>query len=496
MLQRSTGLLEAQRDDIAGGDGADNHTNSSATSEAISDNDDPDALSEPGGSLVADQAEEDDFEGNRNRAQGQDVSMDTHDFKLEANIALQEEGSAPCNHTEDVISNLKSNGPGRKSSIGFEAETEERSFPALSFRELNERNRPNLASLTKEEGSPGAAARDPSASPPSHINPFQHSSGYCLPQTTEVDNGTPRALSVPDPPFPSFSPPVPFEEDLQIDISRSGICTTANDRSGCGPLTAAPNDSSSSNLYIKRSNQTPIDGKEHTLTVNGYHKEDESIVLPTLPGSGLPIADDAEYPVMDIEAKDHEYDDDAKEFSNLPHTSANYEDHLEYARPYEKMPLELGSPSLLSVGDRSDEARVHKASVVSAVDGSLLDENLAAPVSPALLVEGKRQRRSRAVWTPEDNPPSAPPKISRVEEIGESTPELSSDEDAESEEVTESGSERNSIVLSPEGKDSRVRAPFLLRGVLRPYQQGGLEWLASLYANKMNGILADEMGLG
>lgn len=42
----------------------------------------------------------------------------------------------------------------------------------------------------------------------------------------------------------------------------------------------------------------------------------------------------------------------------------------------------------------------------------------------------------------------------------------------------------------------RLHAPFLLRGNLRPYQQTGFEWLASLYANNANGILADEMGLG
>ncbi|TFY59646.1 hypothetical protein EVJ58_g5650 [Rhodofomes roseus] len=41
-----------------------------------------------------------------------------------------------------------------------------------------------------------------------------------------------------------------------------------------------------------------------------------------------------------------------------------------------------------------------------------------------------------------------------------------------------------------------VKAPFLLRGNLRPYQQSGLEWLASLHTNNLNGILADEMGLG
>lgn len=44
--------------------------------------------------------------------------------------------------------------------------------------------------------------------------------------------------------------------------------------------------------------------------------------------------------------------------------------------------------------------------------------------------------------------------------------------------------------------NTKVVAPLLLRGVLRPYQQSGLEWLASLHVNNLNGILADEMGLG
>ena len=42
----------------------------------------------------------------------------------------------------------------------------------------------------------------------------------------------------------------------------------------------------------------------------------------------------------------------------------------------------------------------------------------------------------------------------------------------------------------------KVNPPFLLRGTLRPYQHSGLEWLASLHTNGLNGILADEMGLG
>ncbi len=55
---------------------------------------------------------------------------------------------------------------------------------------------------------------------------------------------------------------------------------------------------------------------------------------------------------------------------------------------------------------------------------------------------------------------------------------------------------RASSIVSSDRHAARSRQPFLLRGQLRPYQQIGFEWLASLYANGVNGILADEMGLG
>ncbi|PWA97010.1 SNF2-related, N-terminal domain-containing protein [Artemisia annua] len=42
-----------------------------------------------------------------------------------------------------------------------------------------------------------------------------------------------------------------------------------------------------------------------------------------------------------------------------------------------------------------------------------------------------------------------------------------------------------------------LRQPSMLRcGILRDYQLVGLQWMLSLYNNKLNGILADEMGLG
>lgn len=49
-------------------------------------------------------------------------------------------------------------------------------------------------------------------------------------------------------------------------------------------------------------------------------------------------------------------------------------------------------------------------------------------------------------------------------------------------------------------REKVTRQPAYLKppknGKLREYQMVGLEWMLSLYNNKLNGILADEMGLG
>lgn len=46
-------------------------------------------------------------------------------------------------------------------------------------------------------------------------------------------------------------------------------------------------------------------------------------------------------------------------------------------------------------------------------------------------------------------------------------------------------------------KEEITHQPSLLEGgILKSYQIVGLQWLVSLYNNKLNGVLADEMGLG
>ncbi|WVO18354.1 hypothetical protein L204_106069 [Cryptococcus depauperatus] len=147
-----------------------------------------------------------------------------------------------------------------------------------------------------------------------------------------------------------------------------------------------------------------------------------------------------------------------------------------------------------------------------------------------IILNGKRQRKKRDLWSPDDAGPQAlvdkrkkekkdrhggdiafSVKQDEYQELQESEGEDEEDEeedddnDEEDEEETEDDDveeeegqkeAEDRIAGKNELDTQRVRQPFLLRGTLRPYQQSGLEWLASLWNNNMNGILADEMGLG
>ena len=62
---------------------------------------------------------------------------------------------------------------------------------------------------------------------------------------------------------------------------------------------------------------------------------------------------------------------------------------------------------------------------------------------------------------------------------------------------TAEGGGTTSYYSSAHVHSEEVRQPsILVGGDLKEYQLTGLQWLVSLYNNKLNGILADEMGLG
>jgi helicase SWR1 len=212
----------------------------------------------------------------------------------------------------------------------------------------------------------------------------------------------------------------------------------------------------------------------------------------------------------DVSEKDHELDVEMEEAEGPGAGAEDSEDEGLLADadiPIEELLKRYGYPmpgdARSQVEDNGDTSEIKAEGVGIETDKSLLDENLLAPTSPpVLIVEGKRQRRVRQVWTPEDNPPP-PPKRVKIEEVEaepespEPTPSLTSEETEEEDEEEEQGEGKDGIGEGKEAEEGpKIRPPFLLRGTLRPYQHAGLEWLASLYANNMNGILADEMGLG
>jgi helicase SWR1 len=108
---------------------------------------------------------------------------------------------------------------------------------------------------------------------------------------------------------------------------------------------------------------------------------------------------------------------------------------------------------------------------------------------------------------PPETPSELPPDFSEADDEEQTTEDASDESESDSDdsidetlEVTEDGipSYLKPFLVAPVRWDpaSKVSKPFLLRGTLRPYQQSGLEWLAHLHNNHLNGILADEMGLG
>ncbi|EJF57158.1 hypothetical protein DICSQDRAFT_149972 [Dichomitus squalens LYAD-421 SS1] len=122
-------------------------------------------------------------------------------------------------------------------------------------------------------------------------------------------------------------------------------------------------------------------------------------------------------------------------------------------------------------------------------------EELASTPTPLVVSEAPVAEVQPATFRGNDKSGAGTP----VELPGDPTPAI--DDDVQDDEVEEDSSipyYLRPYAVAPVERDpqAKVKAPLLLRGTLRPYQQSGLEWLASLHARNLNGILADEMGLG
>lgn len=132
-----------------------------------------------------------------------------------------------------------------------------------------------------------------------------------------------------------------------------------------------------------------------------------------------------------------------------------------------------------TMGDKGMEA---ETPAVNGINGHALSDADDAGEPPVVDNEPEAAPETEAASAVEDRPSKTKPSI----EVIESEPV----EDVTTEKsISRSRSRQTS---SP----PRTEIPSLLRGTLREYQHGGLDWLANLYDSETNGILADEMGLG
>jgi len=149
-----------------------------------------------------------------------------------------------------------------------------------------------------------------------------------------------------------------------------------------------------------------------------------------------------------------------------------------------------------------------------AVDHDLLAHEAHVEQKPSrngdLMITGPRELESTPQPTPvtydsETERPDFPTsgESQTIPDIESATP-VADDDDAASlvgdefEEDTRIPRYLKPYAIAPVEWDSTtmIKPPTLLRGILRPYQQTGLEWLASIHERNLNCILADEMGLG
>ncbi|KAJ6590080.1 SNF2 family N-terminal domain-containing protein [Mycena vulgaris] len=153
------------------------------------------------------------------------------------------------------------------------------------------------------------------------------------------------------------------------------------------------------------------------------------------------------------------------------------------------------APDVVSPPRKSASPEPIKSPILGAVaDANIPSEDIdRLPKSPSVTPDESELPAKEDSAGPNLSLDSAPNQDAKEEEEEEDT-----EEEEEGTPEPEIPAYLQPYAVAPVDWDAtkRVTPPLLLRGLLRPYQQSGLEWLASLHLNNLNGILADEMGLG
>ncbi|CAF1511321.1 unnamed protein product [Adineta steineri] len=94
----------------------------------------------------------------------------------------------------------------------------------------------------------------------------------------------------------------------------------------------------------------------------------------------------------------------------------------------------------------------------------------------------------------EDDKSQSPATTTTIEDENETKQELVEDKEMNDLATTAQALQPTGFTLNT--TEVKTPVPFLIKHSLREYQHVGLDWLVTLYENKLNCILADEMGLG
>lgn len=523
MLQRSTGLLEAHRDEFAGREEDEETMDESDGTEDVSSAEDSDEEGEDGG----------DEDGDENQDQDQDLLEDTgvdNDRHREEDSYIKTQlGDEPIHPIEKEDTKVDASDP-----------------PVADTSVIDEDPVTTPANASEENLDTSQPAEDPGNLEAS-VPHGDHQRPGISATTADTEDGSPSdtRLLLDDDTSMIGAPTkgtVPDGSDHAAEHpSNPQVGSEQSQGSGASPkyengprhgqpVLAKPDDTASDSDVGRH--PSPVDGQQsNTDVVQPFDavKHEVSFQSPLSPptvrapsnrkrkrtafalksgntidnGQDDPYAGDVDFKIeatSDLDEKDAKLDE-AMDEADADDRGASEDEGLlaDADMPIEELLKRYGYE--MPNGHHAEEVKVN------GIDQSLTDEALpAAPILPAVVVEGKRQRRVRSVWTPEDNPPPIPkkPKIQVVDEEAEevvsdaSTPKFTSSEEDDDEDDEDEEASGDEIAKEGEGDTdvNRIRPPFLLRGTLRPYQHDGLEWLASLYANNMNGILADEMGLG
>jgi helicase SWR1 len=517
MLQRSTGLLDAHREEFAGRDG-----DGDDEDEDEDEDDDEGSSGTDEVSSAEDSEEDEDGDSDEEEVEGPDQD----DLPGDQDADRATEPEVDIGIPDDMAhTGAVDDDSGNENSV-----EELESDDDIDTRALLADDEARSSELPVEANGADSLDIAPAVTNGAEVNgTFAPVDESDIPPTLAESNLIAEPVAQPDTVSPAATP------DEVVPKATTGV--SDSDQMPVDDSSLIPN--GLLNPVNGESPETPINDQSEPIIIRPRSKRQRakrSLVFQATPETDDPDAADIEFKVeqtSDIDEKDHEMDVEMEDDNE--DAGANSEDDgllADADLPIEELlrrygvPMPNGhdtqlEPTLVEEPERSapsepmdtlEQTEQPKIELndEKPADQSLLDSAIPEPLSGVPLIEGKRQRRVRSVWTPEDNPPPLPkkPKVQIISTKGEVGPEVLEEEDDESdpqftsseEESSDDEAEDEAMEGIEEEKEpvdpNRLRAPFLLRGSLRPYQHAGLEWLASLYTNNMNGILADEMGLG